>query len=355
MEVHCAKIFARLESQKNPHIFWLNFKKSKLIYSSKPHFFFIETSHGVDFWMRLWIKVFKVFFRWVTQWKLCEQTTREITIRKKKGWPFGNALIDKYNYHLKCTHQFGPICQCRMMTKTFLFLVLLSASVFTQGVYGMKEKTIKRKHFFFLETIFVEFCRQFTGQLCKHKQDDLLESVTGLTLENCQKMCSQVYPGQCKYFSYNQRQSTCKLYQVEPVDFQSNCQKIGGPDYPNMTACESQDLPCKVSFFYWENWLYKLYSPTHLSWWSLKISRLWLMVSKSWANFMKFYFFNCLCFISWVLPQSVSGKSYSNFENFKQSPEIGLYWLLQFITNLVTIFSRAKTLCFKVKSFLSRH
>ena len=83
-----------------------------------------------------------------------------------------------------------------------------------------------------------DYCRQFTGSLCPPKFD-LLASVDYVENEdNCLKFCSDVYSGLCKRYEYHTLEQRCFLYNTtEGFSNIADCQKIGGPDYPSIDAC----------------------------------------------------------------------------------------------------------------------
>lgn len=91
-----------------------------------------------------------------------------------------------------------------------------------------------------------EYCRQYTGDLCSHNAHSQIEMVRKVSIENCANLCKVVYQGQCQYYVYSRALRECRVFNsTSDMSNGARCDKIAGPDAPNITFCDTYDQPCK--------------------------------------------------------------------------------------------------------------
>ena len=76
------------------------------------------------------------------------------------------------------------------------------------------------------------------------------EQATTVNLEHCQYYCSDVFKGYCTFFSYKVKtsfNSNCNLYDFDPIDFASTCQRVGGSKNDDPMQCIHPSNKCSVS------------------------------------------------------------------------------------------------------------
>ena len=74
--------------------------------------------------------------------------------------------------------------------------------------------------------------------MCPTSSKDLLQTIDGADKEdNCLALCRDVYPGMCKKYEYHSLEERCFLYRNEESASIKDCEKIGGPDYPDIDDC----------------------------------------------------------------------------------------------------------------------
>ena len=85
---------------------------------------------------------------------------------------------------------------------------------------------------------------------CSIGLEGLIETITDVDVEFCQKYCDVIYPDICKFFIYDRRQRICSLLS-EPIDnYIDTCRKVAGPKTPSIEECGgSLEDPCNVTFY----------------------------------------------------------------------------------------------------------
>ena len=93
-------------------------------------------------------------------------------------------------------------------------------------------------------------CRDLTLDACGAGIAPPFEQTKGLSLQLCEKFCNQIYGTTCKSFTYNKKDSTCELYNVEPIDFANSCTVVGGTVDVDPFDCATTDDTCAVSYIF---------------------------------------------------------------------------------------------------------
>jgi hypothetical protein len=62
----------------------------------------------------------------------------------------------------------------------------------------------------------------------------------------CQKYCSVIYAGRCKFFIYDRKQKICNLLSEPIDDYVTTCKKVAGPKTPSFEDCDTEADPCRV-------------------------------------------------------------------------------------------------------------
>merc|ERR1719210_2554486 len=83
-------------------------------------------------------------------------------------------------------------------------------------------------------------CRDITLDACGVGINPPFEQTKGLSIALCEKFCNQIYFGTCKSFTYNKKDSTCELYDVEPLEYADSCAVLGGSVDVDPQVCRTQ-------------------------------------------------------------------------------------------------------------------
>ena len=85
---------------------------------------------------------------------------------------------------------------------------------------------------------------------CSIEPEGLIETITDVDVEFCQKYCDVIYPDICKFFIYDRRQRICSLLSEPIENYIDTCRKVAGPKTPSIEECAgSLEDPCNVTIF----------------------------------------------------------------------------------------------------------
>ena len=89
-------------------------------------------------------------------------------------------------------------------------------------------------------------CAGFTLTNCPTDEDAIIDTIHGISEEDCQFFCNEIYTGDCKFFIYDRFDYECQMIQEPFEHFSDSCEKVGGPVEPSLSVCMESDDPCKV-------------------------------------------------------------------------------------------------------------
>ena len=89
-------------------------------------------------------------------------------------------------------------------------------------------------------------CNAITLDECGTRLEPPFEQAVIGTISLCQRFCNEIYHDTCKFFTFNKKDHTCTLYDVDPVDFAESCNIVGGTPEPNPYNCTEPTDPCAV-------------------------------------------------------------------------------------------------------------
>ena len=84
----------------------------------------------------------------------------------------------------------------------------------------------------------------------------------GVDVFGCQQFCDQIYPEpKCKFFIFDYKQKLCVLFDYPKEDFISSCNRVVGPQTPDIGTCSDDDVisadECIVSIRPYRIWKFQ--------------------------------------------------------------------------------------------------
>ena len=89
-------------------------------------------------------------------------------------------------------------------------------------------------------------CNDLTFDFCGTDQTIPFETFTDQGEVICQQICSQVYPGRCKFFIYDRQDELCELYDIDEQLYVDSCKRTAGTPQPDIAECKESDDLCTV-------------------------------------------------------------------------------------------------------------
>ena len=83
-------------------------------------------------------------------------------------------------------------------------------------------------------------CRDYTFDSCQYDSGTIVDTIKDVNEDQCQLICSAIYPERCQMFIYNRPELVCTLLGQEVKSYVDTCTKIGGPTTPTVEDCTSE-------------------------------------------------------------------------------------------------------------------
>ena len=89
-------------------------------------------------------------------------------------------------------------------------------------------------------------CEDFAIDGCAVDEGMILETISDISRNDCQAVCSLVYKEKCIFFTYDLTTQKCEILSQEFKSFIDSCNEIAAPKVPDVQICLESNDPCKV-------------------------------------------------------------------------------------------------------------
>jgi len=89
-------------------------------------------------------------------------------------------------------------------------------------------------------------CTLYTIDKCTFDENQILDTLSDISNEDCQFACRETYKGECIFFMYNETGGSCVLTAQSFKQYTDSCLEIGGPSEPIISECIDDTDPCNM-------------------------------------------------------------------------------------------------------------